>query len=529
MLCLSRFIAFFCQPLTPLGAVALFLLLGLSPCPAQIVEWQSAIGGTNDDFFFAAAPSGDGGFVLAGSSRSVASGNKTSGNNGNADFWLTKLDSSGVKQWDQSYGGTAFDTAYSVLKTGDGGYILGGVSYSGFNGNKTNAGIGSGDWWLVKADASGNKQWERVFGGTLYDAMEVVRTNQDGGYTLIGESYSGVDGNKTNANLGEGDIWLISTDATGDKVWERVFGGDDDEYAFAMEPTSDGGYIIGGTSLSGISGNKTNGNQGNYDYWIVKVDSDGIKQWERVYGGADWDELNSIKPTSDGGYIVAGSSESGATGNKATPNFGFWDWWVLKLDGNGDKQWEAVLGGTNDQDYLNRVLETSDGGYLLAGTSWSNASGNKTNENIGDSDFWLVKLGSDGDKEWEQVFGGINEDYPWVLEPADGGGFLLSGHSDSGMTGTKTSANYGGLDGWVLKLSSIGLMVPSLIIERATLNSVVVAWPSSASAYAIQENSQLGTTNWNTPAEGVSDDGTNKSITIMSPQGQRYFRLIKAP
>lgn len=508
---------------------SLVLVLGFIRCTAQVVDWQSPIGGTNDDFFFGAAVSGDGGSVHAGFTYSGSSGNKTSALNGDGDFWLAKLDANGVKQWDRSYGGDSFDGAYSVQRTSDGGYILGGDSYSGVSGNKTNAAIGSGDGWLVKTDAAGNKQWERVFGGMMYDGIFVVRTNSDGGYMLVGQSYSGADGNKTNANLGEGDYWLIKTDANGDKVWERVFGGDGDDYPYAMESTGDGGFIIGGSSASGISGNKTNDTFGDYDYWIVKVDSNGDKEWERVFGGDGWDEVNDIKPTSDGGYIVAGSSESGANGNKDTPNFGFWDWWVVKLDGNGDKQWEVVLGGTNDQDYLNRVLETSDGGYLLAGTSWSNASGNKTNENIGNSDFWLVKLDSEGNKEWEQAYGGINEDYPWVLEPAGDGGFLLGGHSDSGMTGTKTSANFGGLDGWVLKLSSVVMAPPTLTIMRSPPSNVVVAWPSSATTYAIQHNMQIGTTNWSAPPEGVSDDGTNKSITITSHQGQRYFRLMKFP
>jgi len=498
-------------------------------CSAQMIEWQADVGGNTNEAIFTAAPSPGGGYVVCGSSASGPSGNKTSGNFGLEDFWLVKLDANGNKQWDKTYGGSGSEESYSVQPTGDGGYVMCGYSYSGATGNKTNLAIGSGDAWVVKTDGSGNLEWERVFGGVAFDVFYIVRTNSDGGYIMVGQSYSGVGGTKTNANLGEGDFWLVKTDAAGNQLWERVFGGDMDEYPYALEPTRDGGYIMGGSSASGISGNKTTGNFGNYDYWIVKVDTNGIKQWERTYGGDGWDEVNALKQTSDGGYIVAGSSPSGISGNKQLPAFGFYDWWLLKLDENGDKQWETVLGGTNDSDYLNQVVETSDGGFLLAGTSWSNASGNKTNENIGMSDYWLVKVDSNGNKLWEQVFGGTDEDYPWFLQPAGDGGYLLAGHSESGMTGNKTSNSYGGFDAWVLKLASMDTVLPSLSIGSTTSNSVVVAWPTSATGFELQENAQLGSTNWVAPAESVQDDGTNKSILVQSPSGERYYRLIKSP
>ena len=195
---------------------------------------------------------------------------------------------------------------------------------------------------------------------------------------------------------------------------------------------------------------------------------------------------------------------------------------------DGDKQWETVLGLADSEDYLNRVLETADGGYLILGTSWSAASGNKTNENIGDSDYWFVKLDNSGNKQWEQAFGGTGEDYPWVLQPASDGEYDLAGHSGSEIYGNKTSSSFGLWEGWIFKLPFLDTPLPKLSIAFTPINKIIVAWPSSADGFSLQQNMQVNTTNWTSPAEAVNDDGANKFIIVTSPSGQKSYRLINS-
>jgi protein involved in ribonucleotide reduction len=222
-----------------------------------------------------------------------------------------------------------------------------------------------------------------------------VQPTSDGGYILGGTSDSGVSGNKTTPNFGGADYWLVKVDGSGNKQWEQVFGGSGNEQIYSVQPTSDGGYILGGYSTSGVSGNKTTPGLGGSDYWLVKVDGSGNKQWEKVFGGSGDDVIQSVQPTSDGGYLLGGSSTSGVSGNKTTPSLSsleeFGDYWLVKVDGSGNKQWEQVFGGSGD-DVLYSVQPTSDGGYILGGASHSGVSGNKTTPHFGNTDYWLVKL-----------------------------------------------------------------------------------------------------------------------------------------
>jgi hypothetical protein len=355
-------------------------------------------------------------------------------------------------EWQASFGGTGGNVLYSVQPTSDGGYILGGYSSSGVSGNKTSPSFGGGDFWLVKLDGSGNKQWEQAFGGTGEDCLYSVQPTSDGGYILGGSSTSGVSGNKTTPNFGGTDYWLVKVDGSGNKQWEKTFGGSDNESINSVQPTSDGGYILGGSSRSGVSGNKTDAGFGIEDYWLVKVDGSGNKQWDRAFGGSDVDILTSVQPTSDGGYILGGSSASGVSGNKTTPSFGSGDYWLVKVDGSGNKQWDQSFGGSGD-DELSSVQPTSDGGYILGGYSTSGVSGNKTDAGFGSSDYWLVKVDGSGNKQWEQVFGGSGDDLLYSVQPTSDGGYILGGYSTSGMSGNKTTPNFGAGDYWLVKLS----------------------------------------------------------------------------
>jgi hypothetical protein len=226
------------------------------------------------------------------------------------------------------------------------------------------------------------KQWDKRFGGTNDDKLLSFQQTTDGGYILGGYSFSGISGDKTQNLWGNVDYWIVKTDSLGNKEWDKDFGGTDDDVLFSIQQTVEGGYILGGVSKSNISGDKTQNSYGNYDYWIVKTDSLGNKQWDKDFGGTDDDELNSIRQTTDGGYILVGYSLSDSSGDKTQDLWGGWDYWIVKTDSLGNKQWEKDFGGT-DFDFLISIQQTADGGYILAGYSFSGISGNKTQNSWG--------------------------------------------------------------------------------------------------------------------------------------------------
>jgi hypothetical protein len=419
-------------------------------------QWEQDFGGSGDDVLYSLQQTSDGGCILGGSSSSGLSGTRTSTNYGGYDYWVVKLDGNGNKVWDKSFGGTGDDYLYALQQTSDGGYILGGgSSASSVSPGKTSPSYGGFDYWVVKLDPSGNKIWEQSFGGTGDDNLNSLQQTSDGGYILGGgSSASSVSPGKTSPSYGGFDYWVVKVDANGNKLWEQSFGGGGDEVLYSLQQTSDGGYIPGGFSNSGVAGNKTSTNFGGSDYWALKLDANGTKQWEQSFGGSGNDVLYSLQHASDAGFILGGSSASGLSGNKTNAGYGDLDFWVVKVDANGSKQWDQSFGG-NGPDVLSSLQQTSDGGCMLGGYSASGVSGNKTSASRGGYDYWLVKADANGNKQWEQSFGGSLDDYLVSLQQTSDGGYILGGFSNSGASGNKTSANFGGLhDYWVIKLAT---------------------------------------------------------------------------
>src|SRR5439155_396473 len=309
-----------------------------------------------------------------------------------------------LKEWELDVGGTAINSFSRVLPTGDGGYLLVGTSDSGVSGNKQSAGFGNADYWIVKADASGNRQWEKALGGSQQDQVTDAIITADGGYLIAGDSYSATDGNKTSPGFGNADYWVVKLDPTGTKQWEQTFGGSGEDHLSSVSQTSDGGYILGGYSNSGRSGNKTTDSFGSHDYWLIKVDHDGVRQWEQVYGGSQSDELYRVLTTIDGGYLLGGYSYSGIDGNKKAQNRGGSDIWVVKTDGQGRMQWQQTYGGDSDES-LGDLATSSDGGYFVGASSKSGISGNKTTPRYGYPDIWVFKTDGNGVQQWDQSYG----------------------------------------------------------------------------------------------------------------------------
>ncbi len=458
---------------------------------AQEIEWQNTIGGSGTDALSCIKSTTDGGFIIGGYSYSDSSGDKSENNHGNSgtsDYWIVKVDSIGNIQWENTIGGNDDDVLYLVQQTMDGGYILGGSSKSNITGDKTENCIGQLDYWIVKVDAVGNIQWENTIGGTIVDDLRAIQQTLDGGYILGGMSNSNISGDKTENTNGDYDFWIVKTDALGNIQWQNSIGGDTTDVISCVQQTLDGGYIIGGCSNSNVSGDKTENCNGLYDYWIVKTDALGNIQWQNTISGNGDDRITSIQQTTDGGYMLGGFSDSNISGDKTENSHAGYDFWIVKTDSTGNIQWQNTLGGTG-WDYPNNFQQTNDGGYVLFGCSSSNISGDKTENSWPyDSDYWIIKIDSTGGIEWQNTIGGDNHDPARDIQLTVDGGFIIGGHSGSNISKDKTENCGGGGDYWIVKLTDKYNSVTGKCFVDANSNYVQDAGELSLANKKINEN-----------------------------------------
>ena len=422
---------------------------------APSVQWQNTLGSTSYEFLNTIDQTSDGGYIMGGYTDSNIGGDKSENSWGADDYWIVKMDNAGNIVWENTVGGGNYDKLYAVEETPDGGYIVGGQSLSGGGwGDKSESNKGGYDYWIVKLDEDGVVEWDRSYGGLGKDQLYNVQPTSDGGYIIAGTSDSGISGDKTENRVGNSDYWVIKTDASGNIIWQNDIGGLMFDNVYSAYETADGGYILGGTSTSGISGDKTAGNYGVVDYWIVKLNSAGTVVWDKTIGGTLNDYLYAVIPTADGGSIACGMSESGLTGNKTDNTNGLYDYWVVKLDNSGNITWQNSIGGTgNDYAFVNAIDQTSDGGYAIAGYSQSLISGDKTEANTGSWDYWILKINSTGSILWQTVLGGVSGDYANAISATTDGGFIVGGFSYSSAGGDKDEDAIGDADFWIIRLA----------------------------------------------------------------------------
>jgi hypothetical protein len=415
-------------------------------------QWDKRFGGSDDDYITGIQATSDGKYILSGYSYSGTGGNKTEPSQGGGDYWIVKIDAVGGFQWDKRFGGTWSDYHTSLKQTHDGGYILGGYSPSGIGGDKTQPSWGFDDYWIVKTDSLGNFQWDKRFGGTDDDALFSLQQTADGGYILGGYSYSGISGNKTQPSWGTCDYWIVKTDSLGNFQWDKRFGGTDDDLLFSLDQTTDGGFILGGYSVSGNNGDKTQPSWGGRDYWIVKTDSLGNFQWDKRFGGTDDDYFSSLNKTMDGGFILGGYSVSGNNGDITQPSWGGRDYWIVKTDSSGNFQWDGRYGGSDSDDDVGNIVQTFDSGYLIAGTSYSGITGDKTENSLGIEQTWVVKTDSFGIKQWDKtIFTEEHDEAGYAIQTNDGC-YLIGNYTAAGIGGYKTQGSWNGSnDYWIVK------------------------------------------------------------------------------
>jgi len=362
---------------TKLLLTVLCILFLVSVVAAQDTLWTRTYGGSDDDWAISVQQTADGGYIIAGSTDPSYPDS--------TDWYLIKTDASGDTIWTRTYGGSSSDHAYSVQQTTDGGYIVTGWTSS--------FGAGSSDVYLLKTDASGDTLWTRAYGGTGSDWATSVQQTTDSGYIIAGVF---------ELDEGNADFWLLKTDASGDTLWTRTYGGSEMDIARSAQQTTDGGYIITGYSRSFGAGG--------YDVYLVKTDTSGDTLWTRTYGGGDYDGGWSVQQTSDGGYVIAGHSYSFGAGGS--------DVYLLKTDSSGDTLWTRTYGGIND-DYAYSVQQTTQGGYVLAGDTYSFGAG--------DVDVYLVETDSSGDSVWTRTYGGTGEDVCRTIRQTTDDGYVVVG------------------------------------------------------------------------------------------------------
>lgn len=402
-------------------------------------RWARLIGGSAADTFYSAQQTADGGYILAGNSKSFGAGV--------SDLWCVKLDVSGSIVWQRTLGHADEEGARCVRQTADGGYIVTGERYP-------TVGAPATDAWCVKLDGGGNVAWQRTYGGAGSESGWDIRQTPDGGYVLVGRTSS--------YGAGDTDAWCLKLDSGGNVAWQKTYGGAAKDYVRTAYRTTDGGYFLTGSTYSFGAGSA--------DGWCLRVDASGNVVWQRAYGGAADDHLAGGQQTADGGYIVAGWAKSFGAGD--------FDSWVMKLDGSGNVAWQRSFGGASG-DAATSVMQTSDGGYALGGYTPSFGAGGL--------DAWCIRLDSGGNVSWQRTYGASGDDAANTLNQTSDWGFILAGDT--------TSFGAASMDAWVLRIGSDGLIDPSC--GTLAISSYASAAVSTAAA------TLSGATSVLTPAAGA--------------------------
>jgi len=434
------------------------------------IQWQKSLGGSTTEEAYSIGLTSDGGYIVVGPA--LSDDGQVTGHHGvagsNYDYWVVKLNDTGAIQWENSYGGSADDIGQSIQQTLDGGYIVAGASES-TDGDLSTCSIVEYDYWLLKLSSTGSVIWKSCFGGTgggAFNKGYFVQQTPDSNFIVAGYTNS-ADGGEVSGYHGGNDYWVIKVSSVGGFVWGKCLGGSGSDIANCVQTTSDGGYIVAGKSNS--SDGQVTGNHGSTDYWVVKLDDTGGTQWEQSLGGTAEDDANFIRQTLDGGYIVAGESFSvngdvtGHHGDTTTS-----DYWVVKLNDTGGIQWETSLGGSQNE-VAYSIKQTTDSGYVVAGYSTS-TDGNVTGNHGGD-DYWIVKLSKSGALQWQKSMGGSGTDDGYSIQQTPDSGYVIAGGSNS--TDGDVTGNHGAYDFWVVKLAPCLLDNPVITNTGDTLHTAI--------------------------------------------------------
>jgi uncharacterized delta-60 repeat protein len=397
---------------------------------------QKLYGGIEYDEFLGIQPISSGGFILGGSTRSNQTG-LVGQNHSSKDYdaWVVRLNSNQDTLWTRLMGGTGSDFFNGCVAASDGGFVFSGYTNAA-NGDVVGTFKGNFDWWIVKLNSDGDTVWTRLMGGAFNDIPGKIAATADGGFIVTGYISTG------NSSTSR-DGWVVKLNSNGDIVWQQILGGSALDMMSDIAITADGSILLAGYSTSTTPGT----NHGGGDLWVVKLTADGAVLYSKLFGGTGDDRANAIKATTDGGCIVAGYTSSNKTGDVGSSKGGD-DIWVIKLNASGDTTFTALLGGSGS-DRANDVILTADGGYIVAG--FSNSTDGDVKNNNGNVDAWLMKLSKNGQLLWSKSFGGSAYDIVDKLLLGNNNSIYVLGYTESANTGD-IGSTFGAGDAWLFNI-----------------------------------------------------------------------------
>ena len=339
----------------------------------------------------------------------------------NWEFEYTLHEEAPTITWQKFFGGSGSDGAYSVQQTSDGGYLVFGGTDS--NDGDVSGNHGKNDYWVLKLDSTGSVQWQKCLGGSLDDNggnaetghEDSIQQTSDGGYIIVGFTESN-DGD-VSGNHGKTDFWVVKLNSTGEILWQKCLGGSSFDYGHSIQQTSDSGYIVAGAT--GSDDGDVSGNHGSSDFWVVKLDSTGNILWQKCLGGSGVEGATSVEQTTEGGYIVAGVTDS--NDGDVSENHGSIDAWVAKLNSTGNIQWQKCLGEDGFFDIAISIKQTSDNGYVVAGFR----ARNEAEEVSG----ILIKLDISGNANWQRCFNERGKNLFYSVRQTNDNGYIVAGTS----------------------------------------------------------------------------------------------------
>ena len=371
-------------------------------------QWAITYGGGGKDGAHSILQTDDGGYIVGGFIGSYR--------------WVFKLSPDGEIEWQKTYRGS---NVSSIQQTRDGGYVIA----------DTESKSGSSEFLILKLSSDGEIEWQKTYGGSEQERASSIQQTSDGGYIVAGTSSWSGEWGDTRIQY----IWILKLSSEGDIEWQKAYGGNWGDSVSFIQQTGEGGYIVAGTTnYSGA---------GQDDIWIFKLSSEGEIEWQKTYGGTSYDEAHSVQLTNDGGYIVAGKTESFGAGED--------DIWILKLSSEGEIEWQKTYGGSGS-DSASSIQQTSDGGYIVAGSTRPSAEWYDY-----DYDYLVLKLSTIGEIEWQKTYGGsYARDIAYFIQQTDDGGYVVAGETSSWCGEDK--------DAWILKLASNGDINPNCGFIRSS-------------------------------------------------------------
>lgn len=421
---------------------------------APNIIWEKSLGGSNWDLSTSIKICSDSGFIVSGITRSVDGDVIGHNSSDSTDAWIVKLNSTGNIMWQSVLGGSGIDYLHSIQETFDKGFISVGYTYS--NDGDVTGNHGDRDIWIVKVDSIGNVQWQKCYGGTGQDdGFNVIRTS-DRNYIVTGKSSS--SGGNMTCGAGYYKFWVLKIDSTGNELWQKCYGGSNYNDAYSIAETNDGGYITLGNTAS--SDGDVSGFHGGTDYWIVKLDNTGNLQWQKSLGGTNFEYARNISTTTDGGYIVTGFTDS--NNGDVIGNHGGRDFWIVKLNSIGNIQWQKCYGGSNGDE----AYSIEKTGHSFVVTGFTSSQDGDVIGNSGGGGCWVLQIDSIGVIEWQKYLktGGGGG---YGIKQTNNGDFIIA--SAASIVGTDATANHGGLDYWIVRLGNTSVGYQNLFKEDPIL------------------------------------------------------------